>query len=462
MKGKKQKQGLEKSQKIKVGAGKTLLWQSRAVSLSCNLMMLGFVSIYCTDTLGIPAGIIGTLLMFSKMFDAVTDVLAGYIVDKTNTKWGRGRPYEWCILGVWLCTFIMFSCPEEFSLYAKCAWVLANYVLVNAIFTTFLNAGNNVYMLRAFKHQEQYVALSSYGAIIVMIAAIVVNVTFPQLVENYAKDAAGWQFIIAVFAIPLTLIGLLRFFTIKETNDVFVSAGEKLRLRDVWMALRKNPYFLLILIVMLIYNLVTNMGVNVYYFTYIVGDVGQMGIVAFMQMIAMPLVIVFPRLLKKISLRTLMTVGLAVSATGYLINFFAVSNIAFLSVGSILVGAGAMPINMLAVILILDCCEYNEWKKMPRLEGTLSSVKGFADKVGGALGVGLLGVLLGVAGYTGDIATMPGGALTMIRFLYTLVPAVLYIVLIALFRFYKLDAMMPKIREENEVARALVREKENI
>lgn len=459
-----QEQGASKltaKQKAKVGIGRTLLWQSRAVSLSCNLLLIGFISIYCTDTLKIDAILVGILLMASKIFDGVTDVIAGYIVDKTNTKWGRGRPYEWNIVFVWVCTFLMFSCPTEWTMYTQCAWVFANYVLVNSVFSTFLNASNTVYMVRAFKYQEQYVALSSYGAIIVMLGAVIVNVTFPMLVENFAVDAAGWQFIVALFAIPLALIGMLRFFTIKETNDVDVSA-DKVHIKDVLLVLRKNPYIYIISALMLVYNLVTNMGVNMYYFTYIVGNVGVMGIIAFAQIIAMPLVIIFPAFIRKFSVRTLMIVGLAVSGVGYVLNFFAFDNIALLMAGSVLVGAGAIPISMLAGLLIIECADYNEWIKLPRLEGTLGSVNGFATKVGVGLGAGFLGIMLSVSGYTGAMETMPDSALGMIRFLYTLLPAILYVILIFLMRFYKLTDKIEAIRADNEANRVKLQEQQAV
>ena len=76
-----------------------LLWNSRAVSQSMNIVIMGFLSIYCSDVLGINIALVGTLLMVSKIFDGFTDIIAGYIIDKTNTPLGKGRPYELCIIG---------------------------------------------------------------------------------------------------------------------------------------------------------------------------------------------------------------------------------------------------------------------------------------------------------------------------------------------------------------------------
>ena len=61
--------------------------------------------------------------MVSKMFDSVTDVLAGFIVDRTQTRWGKGRPYEIFMLFLWFSTWLLFSCPTSFATTAKCIWI---------------------------------------------------------------------------------------------------------------------------------------------------------------------------------------------------------------------------------------------------------------------------------------------------------------------------------------------------
>ena len=121
----------EKNEK-KVGFGKMLAWNSRGVSQGIGLMVVGYLSLYCTDTLKLTPGLVGTLLLVSKLLDGVTDIIAGYLVDRTNTKIGRGRPYEFCIIGMWACIWLMFTCPTAFGTVAKCVWVLLMYALVNS------------------------------------------------------------------------------------------------------------------------------------------------------------------------------------------------------------------------------------------------------------------------------------------------------------------------------------------
>ncbi|MDD6692563.1 MAG: MFS transporter, partial [Lachnospiraceae bacterium] len=143
-------------------------------------------------------------------------------------------------------------------------------------------------------------------------------------------------------------------------------------------------------------------------------------------------------------------VGLLVVSAGYLINYFAGSNVALLIVGNLLTGAGVVPMSMLTGLLIIDLAEYNEYRGMRRLEGSLSAVNGFAKKVGAGIGSGILGIIIGLAGYDGTLAVQPDSALTMIRLLYSLIPMVLYLGVYLAYRFYRLDRNIDEIRRVNE------------
>jgi Na+/melibiose symporter-like transporter len=444
---------VKKAAKDKVGAWRMVAWQSRSISLGCNMLILGFLTIYCTDTLKMPAALVGTLLMASKLFDGVTDLFAGFIVDKTNTKIGRGRPYELSIIGVWLCTWLMFACPPEFSMVAKAAWVFAMYAFVNSIFATLLNASNTVYMVRAFSKQEHYVAISSYGSIIVFLSAIAVNVSFPILMAQLATSAGGWKTLITIYTVPFLLIGLLRFFFIKETNNVDAVSGEKVNFKELMSVLKSNRYIYTVAIMLFVFSFVTNMGVGVYYFTYVVKDVGLMGPLALTQVIILPLVFLFPPIIRKFSTTKLILAGLLLMSLGALVNFFAMDNFILLVLGGILTGAGAVPVSMLSGLMIIDCADYNEWQGRPRAEGTLGSVTGFTTKLGAAIGAGVMGVLLSMSGYTGDVSTQPESADFIIRMLFSIIPMVLYLLVAFTLKFYKLDKLVPQIRKENEERR---------
>lgn len=438
----------------KLGFGKLLAWSLRPGSTGVALMIMGYLTIFCTNTLGVPAATVGTLLLLSKLLDGITDIFAGFIVDKTNTKIGRGRPYELCVIGLWAATVGLFVTPASFSLPMKCIWIFIMYALANSVFQTFLNANNTVYMIRAFSNPDHYVALSTYGGLIPMIIVVIFNITFPVLMGTFATSQGGWIMLIGMFALPMTVLGLLRFIVVKETNNVDVKSAEKMSMNDVFTVLKNNKYIYAIAFASLIMNFVTNMGVGVYYFTEIVGNVGLMGGLAAVQMISLPMMFVLPQLLKRTTVIKIIRVGLIITITGYVINFFAGSFFPLLALGAVLTGAGTVPISMLAGLLIIDCADYNEYKGLYRLEGSLSAVNGFAQKVGAGLGAGMLGILLGMSGYDGMLAAQPTSAIVMIRLLFSLIPAALYVLVYFACHLYTLDKIKPEVQRVNAERRA--------
>lgn len=444
-----------KQKRVKVGAFRMVAWQSSSLSSGINLLALGFVTIFCTDTLGMPAALVGSLLMASKLFDGVTDLLAGFIIDNTNSRWGKGRPYELCLIAAWVCTILLYSCPTSFSMTMKAVWLFVMYALVNSVFQTFLKGNNLTYMLRAFESEDQHVALQTYGSIITFLGAVVFNVSFPILMAKIATSPKGWSTLILLYAVPLCLFGMMRFIFIKESNNIDVQS-DKIKLKDIWMVLKNNKYIYYIVLSTLALNLVTGLGsgVGTYYFTYIVGNVSLLSIMSFVQMFALPILLVYPKLIKKYSAKAVLMMGFVIMGTGYLLLFFAGSSVPLLALGSLMMAFGSAPTSAVTPLLLIECAEYNEWKGMPRLEGTMTSVRGFASKIGAGIGSGCLGILMGMSGYISEAnAVQPDSALLMIRMLYSIIPAVLIILVVFVLKFYDLNKSIAQIREENKQRR---------
>lgn len=438
----------------KLGFGKLLLWQTSSVSVALSALVLGFVTIYCTDTLGLAPSLVGTLFMVSKFLDGVTDVVAGFIIDRTQTRWGKGRPYEIFMIFLWLSTWLLFSCPTSFSTVAKCIWIFCMYVFMNAICTTFLNGNNVVYMVRAFKSKEQQVKLTAYGSFFTMGAGLAFNIMFPMAMAQIATSAAGWSRLIGMMAIPLTLLGLVRMLTIKEQyHSDETSETEKLKLSDVAMLVKTNKPVVLLCIARFLQNAVAGMGVGVYYWTYIVGNVALMGVTAVTTILGLPLAFLMPVMRRKMGMKKMVIFGFAFSAVGYLIMFPAGENLILVVLAGLIGSIGVVPFTMMFNMFIVDCADYNEFKGIPRMEGTMGSLTGLANKVGSAFGGFLLGILMSVSGYDGTAAVQTDGALLMIRMLASLIPLAIFIVIILILRKYTLD-------EEMQAAKAAAAEEE--
>ena len=422
----------------KIGAGKFFAWQTRGASAAVNFIILSFVTIYCTDALKMNPAVVGGLLAGSKIIDAITDLFAGYLVDKTNTRWGKGRPYEWCIVIEWILTILMYAIPPAASSGVKAAWLLVTYVLINSVCTTLLSAAQNPYMIRAFETNEQRVKLASLGGIVIMAASMAVNIIFPILMAK-----------IATSPVPMAFIGILRFFFVKETVEVKdASDQEGIKLKDAFLVLAKNPYVWMVGLMYFGYMLVTGMGINTYFFTHVMGNIKLMSTASAISIVALPLLAVFPALMKRMTKSMLVQVGCIAYIIAGLLWFFCYSSYPTVLIGFVFVGIASLPITYMTDLMMLDCGTYNAHVSGKRMDGTIGAIKGFLGKVGGAFGIALLGILLDVGGYDGALSVQPDSAKLMIRVLMGGVPVVIFAAIAIMMMFYKVDRMLPELEKE--------------
>lgn len=432
----------------KIGIAKFWGWQSRAVSLGCMTIVYGYLMIYCTNTLGLSAGLVGTLLLVSKLFDGVTDLLAGYVIDNTKTKLGKARPYEFAIIGVWLCTWLLFSCPTEWSYTVKAVWVFIIYTFVNSILATLLSTNQTAYMVRAFPNMTQIVKLNSYGGIVVTLGCAVVSMLFPQMMATMATSGPGWSKMVGIFAVPLAIIGIFRFLLVKETVKIEDENG-KMSFKEMFEVLKNNKYVWFSTALAILYNVTLGMNASTYYFTYVVGDIGKYTMIAALSMPMLISMFIFPILMKKMPISRIIMGGAILGVIGYLLNWFAGDNMALLLLAGALYSLAGLPVAYLSGMIILDCAEYNTLIGMHRAESTMTAFSSFGSKVGNGVGSALLGIIFGAGGFISSEAVgvvQPEGAIFTIKLLYSVIPAAMYLLICIVMHFYKLDKVLPELQ----------------
>ena len=442
--------GKQKNKADHLPVGKFFAWKSRDVSLAAmNTIILGYLMIYCTNTLGMKAALVGTLLMASKIFDGITDLFAGYLVDNTHTKWGKARPYEFAILGVWLCTILLFSASPEWSNTLKAVWVFAMYTFVFSIFSTLLNANGTPYMIRAFSNNRaQITKCSSFGGIVSMLGGMVVSVSFPILMGKLATSASGWRTLILIYAIPMMLLGVCRFIFVKEDPKIDEGNPQRVSIKQVLTMLKKNKYCWIYAGIMGLYQLIVGLGAGTYYFTYIIGDISKFGIVSVLSVILLPVMLAFPTMMRKMSIGKLFAIFTGISIVGYAIVFFGDANFSIVLIGIILSTLLNLPLGYLGALVVMQLATFNEYNNLPRMEGSAGVVSGFASKVGGGLGTFLCGILLTASGFVSTTSSstvaQPESAILMIRMLYSIIPLIgCVIILILSIMLSKLSKQMP-------------------
>ena len=255
-----------------------------------------------------------------------------------------------------------------------------------------------------------------------------------------------------LIAAPAAVIGIMRFFFVKETVEVKdASEHEGVKLKDVVQVLVKNPYVWMVGFMWFGYSFVTGMGVYTYYFTWALGNIKLMSTASAVSIVALPLLAVFPMLMKKMHKSTLVQIGSILYIISGLILYFCYQSFPAIIVAFILTGIANLPITYFTDLMMLDCGTYNAHVSSKRMDGTIGAIKGFLGKVGGAFGIGMLGWLLQLGNYDGTLSVQPDSAIVMIRALTGLVPVVIFAALALLMMFYKVDSMLPELEKEQGI-----------
>lgn len=435
-----------------LGFGRLMAWKSSDIAVAgLNVIVLTYLSIYCSDTLGISPALVGTILMASKIIDAFTDVFAGWLVDNTHTRWGKGRPYEIAIVGVMLCSLGLFAGSPNWSSTFKIVWIFCMYTLVFSIFSTLRGAANTPYTIRHFDNNPILIRkVASYGGIITMAGSMSVSILFPIVMTKLATSAGGWTATVAIFVIPLLIISLLRFLFCKENPAVDGDSNQfqPVRLNEIFTMLRRNKYVWLYAIIMLCYNTSTSLAVVSYYFKYIIGNTALISVTSIFGIVLLPLMLAFPWIMKKMGTMSKMVgVFACIGIAGYVLIFFSGAFLPGVLVGNILGSFAGLPLSYYGVLFIMNICAYNEMIGLPRMDGSAGIVSNFMGKVGGAMGSFITGILLSISGYisTEGVVEQPASALMMIRIDYAIVPAILMVIIaVCAFAFVKLEKMVPE------------------
>ncbi len=446
--------GIQKKKRFPFG--RFMAWKTSDISAAgLNIIVTGYLTLYCTDFLGLPGVLVGTILLVSNIVDAVTDLIAGFIIDNTHSKFGKGRPYEIGIIGMWICTVLMFSGPANAPQALKIAWVFFMYTFIFGVFNTLRGAGSTAYLVRAFDNDRDLVGkVGSFGGIVTTLGSMAVSLSFPSVMGMIATSSAGWRKLILLYAVPLAVIALGRFIFVKENPAIDAGAQhEKVTFRDFLQVFTRNKYVWFYAAIQILFNTVLNMSVQTHYFKYIVGNTDALGILSIMGIMLLPAMLLMPLVLKHLSVSKVIFFGAVFAIAGYALNFFAGDRVPLLYVAGVLMACLQLPLSYLCAVLLMDLFNYNEYKGLARLEGTTNQLAhGMATQIGQGLGGFLLGALLSAGQYVasedGVFVAQPDSALLMIRLMYSVVP----IILIAGIIFFscklgKLDKQMPEIEK---------------
>lgn len=400
--------------------------------------LTSFVMIYLTNTVGLNAGIVGTLIAVSKLFDGVTDIFFGSMIDKTKSKMGKARP--WMLYGYIGCAVTLaaiFAIPTDMGEFAQYAWFFIAYTLLNAVFYTANNIAYSALTALVTKNSKERVEMGSYRFIFAFSTSLLIQSVTLALVEDvFGGGAAGWRTVAIIYAIIGLIVNTISVFSVKELSEEELSEGttdaveEKYSLIDAAKLLFLNKYYVMIsatYILQQIYGAMINMGI--YYMAYVLLNEDLYPV--FSWAINIPLIIaliITPSLVAKWKgMYKLNLTGYAIGTIGRALVVVAayLGSVPLMLLFTAIAAFGMGPWQGDMNAVIAACSEYTYLTKGKRVDGTMYSCTSLGIKLGGGIGTAITGWLLEFSGFVEKAAVQPDSCLQMLNVMYLWIPLII-------------------------------------
>lgn len=423
------------------------------VAANCSYgLVTSFVLIYLTDTVGLNAGIVGTLIMASKLLDGISDIIFGMIIDRTKTKMGKARPWMFgAQFGVSITMIMLFAIPDM-GANMQYVYFFIVYTLMNVIFYTASNIAYSSLTSLTTKNSNERVQLGSIRFIFSLLTNLVVATATVGLVEAFGGGAKGWKTVAIIFSVAALIINTISVFSIKELPEEEL-LGEKKIQEKVSLAagikvIVKNKYYLMILAIYVLYYgmMGVTQTVGIYYMTYVFEQPSLLGTFTLATLLPMIIVLaVTPALVKKKGMYKIINLGYdgAILFRGLFMVFAFMANKALMLITLLLNGFCTGPLVGSLNALISESSDYTYRTQKQRLDGMMFSCSSFGIKVGGGIGTAAAGWLLAAGGFDGQAAVQAASAVNMIKVSYAVVPFAVVV-------FMKLLVKALKVEEANK------------
>ncbi|HBM03891.1 MAG TPA: MFS transporter [Ruminococcaceae bacterium] len=383
-------------------------------ALLLNAVLATYLNVYYTDVLKLTTIWGGAFLtifpIISKVIDAITNVIMGYIIDHTKTVQGKARP--WLLLSAPLLLIsgvLLFVVPQGNET-VQVIWVMLSYNLFYSFAYTIYNMSHNLMVPLSTRNTEQRGSLSVFNQIsTIMMSGIIVALIFPMLImPQLGVDKSKWiitMSVLSCLALPLTL---MEYYFTKERvtmEDINKKEEEKIPYKNLLKAIFTDKYMVLILLYFLIYTVGTqfkNLGL-VYFCNYVLGtynDGKTQTMISVIGGIPMGIGIfaVWP-LAKKFGKRNLTMAGFVLYAIGSAICWICPTNMVVVLVGQFIKNIGGLPCAYVFMALFADVLDHLEWKHNFRCDGIAMSIYNIIAVTSVGIVTGLFNMLLSKSGY---------------------------------------------------------------
>ncbi|UOQ84901.1 MFS transporter [Gracilibacillus salinarum] len=411
-------------------------------------IITGYLLYFYTDVFGLSVGVAGTLLLLTRLIDAIDAPIWGFIIDHTKSKYGQSRPYF-----LWLCvpfaffTVLTFTTPDLDGTW-KIVYAAATYILAGICYTG-ISTPITAILPNLSRDPNERVILNSFR----MVGGNIGNfaaVTFTLPLVAYfggGNEQKGFTITVALAAVIAIIMFLIAFSDLREINTTKI---KKLPMKQSIKAVKGNWPWVLVVAANLIFwiALTVRTSTLVYYFEYNIGDKGLVPLINGISVIQVLGMMVIPFIVKFSNKYTTTILGFALAAIGQVIMFTGGEVLSIIIIGWIIgnIGSGiacSMPFAMLS-----DTVDYGEWKTGLRASGFLTAIgSAFCIKAGSGLGGFIPSLILNAVGYVPN-EVQTEASLLGIQFIFIWLPAIIFALGVIPMIFYRpYEKQEDKIRQ---------------
>ncbi|MDA3845845.1 MAG: glycoside-pentoside-hexuronide (GPH):cation symporter [Vallitaleaceae bacterium] len=411
-----------------------------------------YLMFYLTDVLELPNKTlwwVTFIILMARVFDALNDPVMGVVVDNTRSRFGKFKP--WIAIGALssgVFTVLLFT---DFGLSGTAFLLL--FALIYLLWGISFTANDISYwsMLPSLttdqKEREKIGAFARICANVGLFTVVAGIVPITTALSDSTGSMEKAYLVFAIMIVAVMWIGQsITLFGVKELDVFKVQPATKLK--ELVSIIFKNDQLLYTAIAMVLFMIgyITTTSFGLYFFKYAYGDEGMYSIFALIlgvsQLVAL---IVFPLFSKKYNRKQLYRGATFLVVVGYVIFFFAPMNMLYIGAGGILIFLGQAFIQLLMLMFLADTIEYGQWKLGKRNESITFSIQPFINKMGGAVGSGIVGATIILSGINDAVTPedVTTGGLLMMKVAMLLLPLVFILAGYMIYKFkYRIDAKM--------------------
>lgn len=417
--------------------------QSQKVSLKekisfalCNLgniplmtLLNTYFLIFYTDVVGLDAAALATLFLISKVVDAISDPLTGFLLDHVKpTKHGKFRPL--LIIGTIICciNYVLLWFGAAWSPVYKYVIVYVTYLLLGFTFDIMDISLNSLLPVMTTDNEERN-SLSTIKGIAYTVGALIISAVAPYIVAESTLE--NYYILIFLFVAVTLVFSIVGALGVKERVKFTDSEGEQdnYSIKDLFKFLFMQPvivYFLSNLLGTVASNVYS--GSSTYFYTYVMGDLTISSTISIIVTVAeFPAMILTPIFADKIGKKKTYGIGLALQGLSMLLRLISPTSLALNYVCGAITGFGSAMVMTLGYGIQADNTTYVQYKTGKHAEGAISSLSSLITKVAQGIGGAIPGYVLAWTGYVANAEVQSASAIAGIDACFLVIPAILNI-----------------------------------